>query len=284
MASFTSVPRVGVVGSCNADFVIRCHHLPRPGETIVGGDVVRLPGGKGANQAVAAARLGANVSLIAAVGNDDTGEWLLSELATYGVDLSGVRRSPRSTGTAFIVVDDHAQNEIIVSRGANADLNLANVNLEPFDVVLAQMEVAPSVIDEAARRSRSFILNVAPALVVEPDTLARCDLVIANEVEAESFALSSIADCIVTLGARGAVHYRRGREVTRAVAPALEPVDTVGAGDVFCAAYAFQFARRVNEDDALRFAVAAGSLATLAVGAQGALPTYSEVAQCLARV
>lgn len=283
MPGSSAGPAIAVVGSCNVDLVVRCEHLPRPGETVLGGDLERLAGGKGANQAAALARLGANASLIAAVGTDEAGEWLLAQLEAHGVDLSHVQRTSRATGTALITVDRDGENEIVVAPGANATLDLAGVDLGVFDVVLAQMEVAASVIDAAARTSRAFILNVAPAAPVDAATLRRCAVVIANELEAQSLDLAAIEHCVLTLGARGAVHYQRGHEVARAPAVALEPVDTVGAGDVFCAAYALQFALAASDDDALRFAVAAGSLATLATGAQGALPTTREVEQWLAR-
>ena len=283
MPGASTGPVIAVVGSCNVDLVVRCERLPRPGETVLGGDLERLAGGKGANQAAALARLGANASLIAAVGADDAGDWLLAQLDAHGVELSHVQRAPRATGTALITVDRDGENEIVVAPGANATLDLAGVDLGIYDVVLAQMEVAPTVIAAAARSSRAFILNVAPAAPVDPATLAHCAVVIANEWEAQSLELAGLEHCVLTLGARGAVHYQRGREVARATAAALEPVDTVGAGDVFCAAYALQFARGASADDALRFAVAAGSLATLARGAQGALPTTREVEQWLAR-
>lgn len=276
-------PRIGVVGSCNVDFVVRCRQLARPGETVLGDDVVRLPGGKGANQAAAAARLGADVSLMASLGDDESGEWLLDVLRGRGVRDELVLRSSRPTGTAFIAVDDRGENEIVVSPGANADLDLGGVDLDSFDVVLASMEVSSSVIDDAAQRSRNFVLNVAPVSLVNPATLARCAVVIANEVEAESFDLAALQHGVVTLGARGAVHYHHGREIARAVAPVVEPVDTVGAGDVFCAAYALQWASGASAQDALSFAVTAGSLATMSLGAQGALPTSEEVEWWLAR-
>lgn len=250
---------------------------------MLGDDVVRLSGGKGANQAAAAARLGANVSLMAVLGRDGSGEWLLEEIRGFGVHDELIRRSSRPTGTAFITVDDRGENEIVVSRGANADLDLADVDLAQFDVVLASMEVRASVLDDAARRSRHFILNVAPAAPVNPETLDRCAVVIANEREVESLDLTTLEHCVVTLGAKGAVRYQHGREVVRAAAPAMDPVDTVGAGDVFCAAYAVTWARGLSAQDALAYAVTAGALATLALGAQGALPTHEEVTTWLAR-
>jgi ribokinase len=276
-------PRIGVVGSCNVDLVVRCRQLARPGETVLGDDVVRLSGGKGANQAAAAARLGADVSLIAAVGNDESGAWLLDQLRARGVRDDLIQRSTRPSGTAFITVDDLGENEVVVSPGANVDLDLSGIDLGKFDVVLAQMEVAPSVLDEAAVSSRHFILNVAPARAVEPETLARCAVVIANEREAAFFDVAALESCVVTLGSRGAVHFAFGEEVARAPAPVVEAIDTVGAGDVFCAAYALQWALGTSPLDALRFATTAGAFATLALGAQGSLPTKEEVDSWLAR-
>ncbi|MGD0054489.1 MAG: ribokinase [Acidimicrobiales bacterium] len=276
-------PRLGVIGSCNVDLIVRCRRLARPGETVVGDDVVRLPGGKGANQAAALAALGADVSLLCSVGQDEDGEWLLRALRGRGVNVDLVRRSPRPTGAAFITVDDAGENEIVVSLGANADLELGDVDLGRFDVVLAQLEIAESIVAAAAQRSPTFVLNAAPARPVSAETLAHCAVVIANEVEAESLELSGIEHCVVTMGERGAAHYALGREVARCVAPRVTPVDTVGAGDVFCAAYALQFARGASALDALRFAVVAATLATRAQGAQGALPTREEVDAALAR-
>ena len=283
MAGPIASTRIGVVGTANVDLVVRCRRLARPGETVLGDDVVSLSGGKGANQAAAAARLGAHVWLMASLGDDARGEWLLEVLRGHGVHDDYVRRSARPTGTAFITVDDRGENQIVVSSGANADLDLADVDLGLFDVVLAQMEIPTLVLNDSARRSRHFILNVAPAAPVEPDTLTHCAVVIANEVEAESFDLSTLKHCVVTMGAGGAVHYANGREVARAAALKIDPVDTVGAGDVFCAAYSVMWARGSSAQDALSYAVTAGSLATMALGAQGALPTDEEVTTWLAR-
>ena len=276
-------PRLAVVGTCNVDLVVRCQRLARPGETVLGDDVVRLAGGKGANQAVAAVHLDAHVTLMATLGDDDSGRWLYESLRGHGVDVSLVQWSARPTGTAFITVDDTGENEIVVSLGANRDLDLGHVDLGVFDVVLAQMEVATAVIDDVVARSRRCIVNVVPSAGVNHETLSRCAVVIANEIESESLDVAALEHVVVTLGSGGAVHYQRGREVARASALDVEPVDTVGAGDVFCAAYAVQFARGASAQDALSFAAAAGSLATLALGAQGALPTFDEVRSWLAR-
>lgn len=271
------------MGSCNVDLIVRCRALPRPGETVLGDDVLRLPGGKGANQAVALARLGADVTMIGCVGDDGDGEWLREHFVRSGVRVDSLQRSARPTGTALIAVDDHGENEIIVAAGANAALSTSAVEFGAFDVVLAQLEVPLTAIDDVAARCSSMILNVAPAARVSESTLERCAVVIANEIEAQSLDVTSLAHCVVTLGGQGAVAYADGVEIARCMPPRVSPVDTVGAGDVFCAAYAFQIASGVDVADALRFAVTAGALATRAVGAQGALPTLEEVAQWIVR-
>ena len=272
-----SGPRAVVVGSANVDLVVRCSRLPRPGETVLGGDVARRAGGKGANQAAAAARLGARTTLVASFGEDEAGDWLAGQVVQRGVDLAHVARSKRPTGTAFITVDDDGENQIVVAAGANLDLDASDVDLEGFDVVLAQLEVPDAVVADVAARTERLVLNVAPSRALDADLLARCAVVIANEGEAASLDLAALAHCVVTLGARGAVHYRFGVEVARAAAPVVRAVDAVGAGDVFCAAYAIRYALGEADDRALAYASVAGALATLAPGAQGALPTDEEV-------
>jgi ribokinase len=276
-------PRVGVVGSCNVDYVVRVAHLARRGETVRGSDVVRLPGGKGANQAVAAARLGAKVEMVGCVGADADAEMVLATLIEAGVDVSGVSRSPRPTGAAYISVDEEGENTIVLSPGANADLDLSRRALESYDVVLAQLEAPAEAVAEAARRSRRLVLNVAPIVALSDDVLAQCAVVIANELEAESLDLARLGHVVITEGERGARHVRFGREVARATPPRVHALDTVGAGDAFCAAYAVRYALGADAVDALTYAVVAGALATRASGAQGSLPTDEEVRAWLAR-
>jgi ribokinase len=271
------------VGSCNVDYVVRVAHLARRGETVRGSDVVRQPGGKGANQAVAAARLGANVDMIGCVGADADAELVLATLAEAGVDVSGVSRSPRPTGAAYISVDDAGENTIVLSPGANADLDLSRRALESYDVVLAQLEAPVEAIIEAARRSRRLVLNVAPIVALAGEVLSQCAVVIANELEAESLDVARLGHVVITQGERGARHLRFGREVARATPPRVSARDTVGAGDAFCAAYAVRYAQGADAVDALTYAVVAGALATRASGAQGSLPTDEEVRAWLAR-
>ena len=275
--------RVAVVGSANTDLVVRCDRLPCPGETVLGGEVERLPGGKGANQAVALALFAVDSYIVACLGRDDEGNRLLKTLISRGVDVSLVQRSSRASGMAFITVDGHGENEIVVSRGANQDLDLTAVDIEGFDVVLAQMEVSSDLVEELASRSSTLILNVAPWRPVTETTLSRCVVVIANELEAQSLDLARLAHCVVTRGSRGAVHYSFARVVAEVPAPHVDVVDSVGAGDVFCAAYAARYLQHDSPEEVLRFAVTAASLATRARGAQGSLPTTEEVQTWLAR-
>ncbi len=275
-------PRVGVVGSCNVDLVVRVATLPRPGETVLGGDVERQPGGKGANQAAAAARLGASATLLGAVGADEDGDWLVEGLAARGVDVSRVARVARPTGVALICVAPSGENQIVVAPGANQELDLASVDLGGYDVLLASAEVAGSALAAAAGSGVRLVLNASPAAGIAPEVLAACEVVVVNEVEAAAIDAGALRHCVVTRGAAGAILLDRGFEVARAPAPPVAAVDTVGAGDVFCAAYAVRLAVGDAPAAAMAFAATAGALATLAPGAQGAQPTTEEVQRWLA--
>ena len=277
----SSTPRVGVVGGANVDLIASCEELPTPGATILARSLRQLPGGKGANQAVALAALGAVTSFIGCLGVDENGRWLARHLADRGVSTDLMTYSATHTGVALIPVDDAGENMIIVVPGANAEISLSTTPLEDFDVVLAQLESPLDVVTEAARRSRAFVLNAAPRRAIPLDLATSCDVIIVNEIEATALDLSVLEHCVVTLGARGAVTFCRGREVASATPPSVDVLDTVGAGDAFCAAYTLQFAMGASLDDALRYAVVAGALATRGVGAQGALPTDEEVREWL---
>ena len=274
-------PRIGVVGSANVDLVARCEVLPTPGETVMASSLTRLPGGKGANQAAALAALGADVAFVGCVGDDESGDWLLAGLAARGVDVARVVRDERATGTALIAVDNSGENLIVVAPGANDALTPTALDLVGLDLVLCQLEVPVEVVEAVVARAAATVLNRAPARALPPETLAGCRAIVANEHEARSLALAELAHVVVTHGAEGASRLERGVEVARAEPPRVTPVDTVGAGDVFCAAYALGLAEGRDLDECLRFAVVAGALATLAPGAQGALPTREEVEACL---
>lgn len=276
-------PRLVVVGSANVDLSVATRALPRPGETVLGSDLTRSVGGKGANQAVAAARLGAATTFVGCVGRDDAGEEILAALADAHVTVEFVGRSGRPTGTALVVTDSAGDNLIVVSSGANQDVSLAHVSLDTFDGVLTQLETPLDVLEACVARHERVVLNAAPAVTCDADILRRCDVVIANEREAATLPVDLLARCVVTRGARGAQLWAHGRCVLDQPAPAVDPVDSVGAGDAFAAAFTVRHLAGDDDRDALRYAVCAGSLATLGRGAQGALPTDVEVRAWLQR-
>ncbi len=275
-------PPLTVIGSVNLDFVATAQRLPGPGETVGGAQLERYPGGKGANQALAAHRLGAAVRLVARVGHDAFADEALRLLRAEGVDLADVGVDDRAaTGVALIVVAADGENQIVVAPGANALLRPAHVALRAGDPVLCQLEVPLDTIAAVARMATGFLaLNLAPAIAVDPVLLTRPDLLIVNQSEA-AFYGAALADAngwvAVTHGARGAVLLRRGVEAARAAAPRIDPVDTTGAGDAFCAALTLALAGGAAPDAALSFACAAGALAATRAGAQPSLPRRAEV-------
>ena len=276
-----SGPKVTVVGSVNLDLVARCERLPRPGETVTDADFARHPGGKGANQAVAAARLGADVSLVGCVGNDGFAAEALAVLDEAGVDLTGVRRAEEPTGVAVIVVSRDGENQIVVAPGANGALAPADVPHLDGAAVLCQLEVPIATVAHAAQQARWFCLNAAPARRVPAEVLERADVVVANryELEAVSGAPGLVA---LTLGDDGAVLLQDGEEVARAAPPVVRAVDGTAAGDAFCACLAVSLLEARPREEALRRACAAGALAASRAGAQPSLPTATEVDAMLA--
>jgi len=300
--------RVVVVGSVNMDLVVRVERHPRPGETVLGRGHASHPGGKGANQAVAAARLGAAAHMVACVGDDDEGRALLAALRQAGVDVSQVRVGARPTGVAFIQVDDAGQNSIVVSPGANAEVSaedVAALDLAGAAVVMLQLEVPLDTVLAAARAARragaAALLNVAPAQPLTAAQLADVTHLLVNEHEAAVLlgsdagrvtadprgaargltALAPVA--VVTLGAAGAAWAARDGGEGRQPAFPVSVVDTTAAGDAFAGALAARLAAGESElAAAVRYACAAGSLATAREGAQPSLPTAAEVEAALA--
>jgi ribokinase len=273
---------IGVVGSVNLDIVATCRRLPEPGETVTDGVLSRHPGGKGANQALGARRLGAEVWLVARVGTDANADEALALLAAEGVDLTRTRRDPvAATGVALILVAADGENQIVVAPGANARLEPSHVEVAGADAVLCQMEIPPAAIDEAARQAGGlFCLNAAPARPIPPAALGRADVVVVNEIEHAALAaqLERYEGLVaITTGASGAALYRRGREVARATPPPVHAIDTVGAGDAFVAGLVTSMLEGRSAADALRRACAAGALATTVRGAQPSLPTAAAV-------
>ncbi|WP_449257327.1 ribokinase [Bosea sp. (in: a-proteobacteria)] len=296
-----------VFGSINIDLVTRVERLPGAGETVLGPDYAVHPGGKGANQALAARRAGAAVTLIGAVGRDDFATTALSLLAAEGVELRHVARLPAPTGAAFIAIDPEGANQIIVAAGANAGARpdaLRDMAPGPDDILLLQREVPEEACLEAARLMKSaggrVVLNLAPAGAPAPALLDLLDILVVNEHEARVLAQSlgwpeREPDAIVrrldaergiagiaTLGAAGVVAWQGDRR-ERLAAPAVAVVDTVAAGDSFTGAFAATLAAGKGLPDALRQGLAAGSLACTRSGAQPSIPRSAEIAALAGR-
>jgi ribokinase len=300
-----------VVGSLNMDLVVPVPRFPAAGETLLGGDYARHPGGKGANQAVAAARAGGQVAMVGRVGADAFGDTLLRGLGDDGIDTAGVVAvHDTPTGVAFISIDASAQNTIIVAPGANARLAPEDLRSEPFagaEVVLLQLEVPLATVLRAARLGREagarVLLNLAPARPLSPAQLADVDLLVVNETEAATLlgrherdvasdptrtaeALTTLVPAaVLTLGAAGAAWAEAsgGGGAVSGLVPGftVEAVDTTAAGDAFAGALAVRLAAGVPLADAVRFANAAGALAATRPGAQPSLPTAEAIARLL---
>jgi ribokinase len=276
-------PTIVVVGSVNLDIVAACPRLPTPGETVTDATLSRYPGGKGANQALAALRQGAEVTLIAAVGIDSLAGEALEILRDGGVDLSRlVAVDGRSTGVALIVVDQNGENQIAVAPGANRHLQPNDIDTHGFDAVLCQLEINDDAVVAAARGATGlFCVNAAPARPVPGLILERADLIIVNEIEHQTLhdqLMSFESLLVVTRGARGADAFRQGELIATAQPPPIVAVDTVGAGDAFCGTLVVNLARGARIENALQWACRAGAVAATRVGAQPSLPTREELA------
>lgn len=274
---------ITVIGSINLDIVATGPALPRPGETVGGARLARHPGGKGANQALAARRLGANVQLVGAVGADDMAEEALKLLQAGEVDLANVAHvNGETTGVALIAVDaTSGENLIVVCPGANNVLCPDDVETLPITDMMGVLEVPVPALLAAAQKATGFVsLNLAPALPVPDELLAEADLISVNETEAEAYGdrlKASAAYVAVSLGAEGAVLYKAGEEIARAAPPRVQVVDTVGAGDTFTAALTVALIEGQSPQEALAFAVTAGALACTRPGAQPSLPHRRDV-------
>jgi len=299
------MPDIVVLGSLNMDLVVRTERMPRPGETVRGEDFTTVPGGKGANQAAAAARLGATVEMVGCVGGDAFGPVLLDNLRRQGVGVSHVRVDEEvATGTAVIIVDGAGENSIVVTAGANGrvsprDVEDARPLLGSARYLMLQLEVPLDTVSLAARTAAEIdlpvILNPAPAHTIEPDLLENVEHVIVNEHEAEFLTGITVADldsaeragrtllemgaraATVTLGARGALAVN-ATGVYHAPARKVRVVDTTGAGDAFVGGFAVALLRGFALPEALRYATCAGTLATTVLGAQTSLPSADQVA------
>jgi len=294
--------RVVVVGSANVDLVVDVPRHPSGGETILGGDLRRSPGGKGANQAAGAARAGgAETSFVGAVGRDDSADLLLASLRRAGVRTDLVWRLDVPTGTALITVDPDGENAIVVAPGANSRLAVESPQAERIaaaDVVLAQLEIPLDVVRAAAAARRPgapLVLNAAPSRPLPDAVWDVVDVLVVNEHEAADLAghapaehadaetlaaalLERVPAMVVTLGGEGSLVARRDTPPVRVPAHRVEAVDTTGAGDTYCGVLAAALARGDDLPAAARLAAAAGALAVTRPGAQDAVPAASEVA------
>jgi ribokinase len=268
-------PRITVVGSANVDLVARCERLPRPGETVTDALFQRVPGGKGANQAVAAARLGATVRFVGRIGRDDL---TLRSLDREGVDTTGVVREDGEGGVAMILVDETGENVIVVAPGANRRLTPDDVDVGDADAVICQQEIPTEAVAAAAAGARFFCLNAAPArgrLQHKPD------LLVVNRYEYEAIGGHYDGLVALTLGEDGAVLLDGASEVARATPPPVHAVDGTAAGDAFCAALVVSLLEGRERSEALSRACVAGALAASRPGAQPSLPTAAEVDRLL---
>jgi ribokinase len=289
--------RVVVVGSVNEDLVLRCDRLPRAGETVTGGELTRLGGGKGGNQAVAASRLGADVVLVAAVGEGSSGERLIGELASEGVGVAALARAPGvESGLAVVLVDHQGENQIVIHPGANAAITsdvvsnaLGRIDLQPGDVLLSCLEVPRAAVTTALVAAReaeaAAILNLSPVPQGVDDLLACRPVVVVNQHEAVRLVgdgppvdlvhrLAHLCgnDAVVTLGAAGAVA-AMGGEVCGVEGVVVEAVDTTGAGDTFCGALAAFLSSGLGPRDSLLWGVRAAAMSVRRLGARAGMPT-----------
>ena len=304
---------ITVFGSLNVDYIFQVSQLPAPGETVLASNMQVLPGGKGANQAVAAARAGAKVSMVGAVGRDALSKIALAGLLDAGVDTSAVALSTMPTGTAAINVDAQGENAITVSSGANLDASgdsLDEKNLTPRTTVLLQMEVPMTAMADLVQRARKkescIVWNLAPMQCVDLALLKQVNCLIVNEVELNQlhsefhqtlrpnnvsakdveqkawdiFTLTR-QSVVVTLGAKGTLAVHNNTLLT-VPALAISPVDTVGAGDAFTGAFTAALDRGETFPVALRWGSVAGGLACLEKGAQSSLPTAAQISEHLA--
>ncbi len=287
-----------VFGSINIDVLVPVPLLPRPGETVLGGDYALLPGGKGANQALAACRAGAAVMMAGAVGTDSFADLALATLRRDGVDLALVRQVERPTGCALIMVDTRGENLIAVASGANREAAAASVPdsvLGPGTILVCQMEVPATENWALIRRARAAgartVLNLAPAAPIDPALIAEIDVLVANEGEAAALGAdpASLARrlrqaLVVTSGGAGSTAFLAGGGHIDTPALAIEPSDTTGAGDTFVGVLAAGLDQGLALAAALRRASAAAGLACLARGAQTAMPDRAAIEAAAARL
>jgi ribokinase len=288
-------PRVVVVGSANMDLVATAPALPRPGETVLGNDFAMVPGGKGANQAIAASRAGASCSFLGAIGSDSFGVTLKARLAASGVDSAHARVVYGSSGVALVVVNAEGENTIVVTPGANgafAALTEAELTtIQGADVLVCQLEIPVETVTQAAVAAHAagvrVLLNAAPARDLPDELLAAVDLLVVNEGEAQAILgsgrddpaalLSVVPRAVVTLGDEGAWYVSRDGEGTRVPAFKVDTVDSTAAGDAFTGALAVAWGEGRDIVESVRWACAAGAACVRKVGAYPSLPSRADI-------
>lgn len=292
-----------VIGSLNMDLVVNVDTMPKPGQTIIGSNFKEVSGGKGANQAVAMARLNGNVSMIGKVGEDGFGQTLINSLKNDKVDTTYIQTSKGATGVALITVDKNAQNSIVVSPGANFEVKEDDIdnNIEAIknsDIVVLQLETPLNTIKYALNKAKELnkytILNPAPAVKLDDEIIKNVDLLTPNETELEIISGVSIEteediqkaaqimiekgvkELIVTLGSKGSLYINKEKSMFKK-AYKVEAVDTTAAGDSYTGALAVALSQDKNIEDAMDFASKVGALSVLKEGAQSSLPTLEDV-------
>jgi len=296
--------RILVVGSSNTDMVVKIKTLPRPGETVIGGSFLMNAGGKGANQAVATARLGGDVSFICKVGNDIFGEQAIQLFQKEGIDTSHVfTDADNPSGVALITVDEHGENCIAVASGANANLTEEDISsvekaIDEAGYVLMQLEIpietVEYVADVAFRKNKKVILNPAPAQALSPELLQHLYAITPNETEAEIItgiktsdiqsaieaaqviAYLGVQHVVITLGSKGALLYTDGKAI-EIPAQKVEAIDTTAAGDVFNGAFTLALSEGKDFTEAVRFACKAAAISVTRIGAQASAPYRHEI-------
>ena len=293
-----------VIGSLNADLVVRSPRFPQPGETISGGDLLTIPGGKGANQAVAAARQGTNVAMVGRVGKDNFAPFLVENLNVNHVNTMHVAQDNAATGTAIIIVDANGQNSIVLSPGANGKVDFHDIDSAPdAKILLLQFEIPMDSVLHAAKRYKAkgttVILNPAPARQIPEELLTLIDILVPNESElslltnmpvtdiksaelaAQEILKRGVKTVIVTMGSKGALLVTDA-QVKQVDTYNVEVVDTTAAGDAFIGGFASAMLHSKSLEESVRYGCACGALATTKLGAQPSLPTKEEVEKFIA--
>lgn len=310
--SLIEAPTIVVLGGINNDLVIRCNVLPQPGETVKGISYNQFSGGKGANQAVAAAKLGGNVVMIGAVGDDDFGSTLINKMREISIDVTNIKKVRKvPTGTAFILVDKKGQNLISFIGGANDEVDIKLIDqaenvIKKADVFLAQLECPVQVVEYAIKKASSFgtpvILNPAPAVSLSDSIIRRCTILMPNESEAEVLTGYKVGEkksvfrasnlliergckiVVITLGEKGAYLHHPDHHEEMIAAPRVNAIDAVAAGDVFAGAFAVHFAMGKDSKKAVIYANHAAAISTTRGGAQTSIPSMSEVEEYIKRL